>query len=220
MVTQVQKPANQPNEPMAEQFADDLVAPPKRYSPEEYLEMEVKSDIRHEYRDGELIAMSGAMPNHNRITLNVASTLHFLFKSKPFEVFVTDQRLWIPQRRIYTYPDVIVIEGDLQLQEGRKDTAINPLLIVEVLSESTQDYDKGGKFDAYRTIPSFREYVLVDQYAQRIERYVKTGAKKWDFQEFDESDTVLQFVTLGLEIAIADLYDKVIFEPAELQQAE
>jgi Uma2 family endonuclease len=220
MVTQVQKPANQPNEPMAEPLADDLVAAPKQYSPEEYLEMEVKSDIRHEYRDGEIFAMSGAMPNHNRITRNLCTLMTVALRGGRCEVFVTDQRLWIPQRRIYTYPDVIVIEGDLQLQEGRKDTAINPLLIVEVLSESTQDYDKGGKFDAYRTIPSFKEYVLVDQYAQRIERYVKTGAKKWEFQEFDESDTVLQFVTLDLEIVIADLYDKVTFEPTALQQAE
>jgi Uma2 family endonuclease len=136
----------------------------KQYSPEEYLELEVQSDIRHEFRDGEIIEMPGGLPNHNRITLNIASALHFAFKGKSYEVFVTDQRLWIPERQIYTYPDVIVMQGELAFQEGRKDTITNPLLIVEVLSKSTQTYDRGDKFAAYRTIPSFQEYLLVDQY--------------------------------------------------------
>jgi Uma2 family endonuclease len=189
------------------------------YSPEEYLEMEVLSEERHEYRDGEIIPMAGAMPNHNRVTLNVASVMNFAFKGTSYEVFTVDQRLWIPKKRIYTYPDVLVIQGELELQAGRKDTVMNPLVIVEVLSRSTAEYDRQEKFRDYRTIPTFYEYLLVDQYSQHVEHYVKVSAKKWDFQEYDETDTVVRLGTIDLELAIADIYDKVNFE-AEAVEAE
>jgi Uma2 family endonuclease len=189
------------------------------YSPEEYLEMEVLSEERHEYRDGEIIPMAGAMPNHNRVTLNVASVMNFAFKGTSYEVFTVDQRLWIPKKRIYTYPDVLVIQGELELQAGRKDTVMNSLVIVEVLSRSTAEYDRQEKFRDYRTIPTFYEYLLVDQYSQHVEHYVKVSAKKWDFQEYDETDTVVRLGTIDLELAIADIYDKVNFE-AEAVEAE
>ena len=182
------------------------------YSTEKYLEMEIRSDVRNEYKDGEIFPMAGAMPNHNRITLNIGGEVRFLLKGKPYEVFVADQRLWIPEKRIYTYPDGMVFQGELEFQKGRKDTVTNPVLIFEVLSKSTQDYDRGDKFTAYRTIPSFQEYLLVDQYSRHIEHYVKVSPKKWDFQEYDETDLVVNLVSVDLEIAIADIYDKVEFE--------
>jgi Uma2 family endonuclease len=135
-------------------------------------------------------------------------------RGQPLEVFVSDQRLWIPKKRLYTYPDVLVIAGDLELQTGRKDTIMNPVLIVEVLSKSTADYDRGDKFAAYRTIPSFQEYILVNQYSQQIEHYVKGKGRKWDFQAYDETDAVVQLGTINLELAIGDIYDKVEFEIA------
>ncbi len=184
------------------------------YSPAEYLEMEGESELRHEYLDGEIVPMAGAMPNHNRITLNIGSELRFAFKGKPWEVFVADQRLWIPARRIYTYPDVMVVAGDLQLREGRRDTIVNPITIVEVLLESTQGYDRGNKFAAYRTLPSFQEYVSVDQYDVHVEHYVKTGPKKWEFQEYDTEPETIVFTTLKLEMSLVDIYDKVTFEPS------
>ena len=100
--------------------------------------------------------MTGGLPNHNRLVLNLASALNFALRQQSYDVFVTDQRLWIPKQRIHTYPDIMVVEGALQLQAGRKDTITNPLLIVEVLSKSTQAYDQGKKFKFYRTIPSFQ----------------------------------------------------------------
>jgi Uma2 family endonuclease len=219
MVAQVQNPTS----PLVGQEALLPVAGPvklsKQYSPEEYLQMEVQSDIRHEFRDGEIIQMTGGTPNHNRITLNIASALHFAFKGKSYEAFVTDQRLWIPEQQIYTYPDVIVIQGELEFQEGRKDTITNPLLIVEVLSKSTQTYDRGDKFAAYRTIPSFQEYLLVDQYGSSIEHYLKASPKKWSFQEYDQTDTVVKLETIGLEIEIAEIYDKVTFAPETVESA-
>jgi Uma2 family endonuclease len=183
------------------------------YTPEDYLAMEAESETRHEYINGEIVPMAGAMPNHNRITLNVGSVLRYEFRGKPFEAFVADQRLWIPARQIYTYPDVLVIAGELQFQEGRKDTIVNPLVIVEVLSESTQGYDRGDKFAAYRTLPSFQEYVLVDQYSAHVEHYAKTGPKKWEFQEYDMEAESIVFSSLRVEISLTDIYDKVTFEP-------
>jgi Uma2 family endonuclease len=209
MVVELKTTIEQPVQPLVEG------AESQRFSPEEYLEREVRSDIRHEFRDGEIIPMTGATPNHNRVTLNVASALNFAFRGKPYEVFMVDQRLWIPQKRVYTYPDLLVIAGALELQEGRQDTVMNPVLIAEVLSKSTAGYDRNDKFRAYRTIPSFQEYLLIDQYSQHIEHYVKVGAKKWNFQEYDETDTVVQLGTIELELAIADIYDKVVFETEE-----
>jgi Uma2 family endonuclease len=187
----------------------------RTYSPEEYLELEIPSVDKHEYIDGEIRLMSGGMPNHNRIIGNLFAALNFAFKGKPYEAFVTDQRLWIPRKRIYTYPDILIVKGELELQEGRKDTLTNPSVIIEVLSKSTQNYDKGDKFTAYRSIPSFQEYILVDQSSMHVEHYVKTEQRKWIFQEYDEVDNALVFASLPFEILLTDLYDKVKFEPAE-----
>jgi Uma2 family endonuclease len=185
------------------------------YSPEEYLELEIPAEEHHEYIDGEIRLMLGGTPNHNRVIRNLCGILNSSFKGQPYEVFMTDQRLWIPRRKIYTYPDLMVIQGELQFQEGRKDTLINPLVIIEALSKSTQNYDKGDKFSAYRTIPSFQEYILIDQYSQNIEHYVKTEPRKWIFQEYDAADAKFTFASFPFEISLADLYDKVDFETAE-----
>jgi Uma2 family endonuclease len=187
------------------------------YSPEEYIELEIQCETRNEFINGEIIPMSGATPNHNRITGNLYAALNFALKRKPYEVFVADQRLWIPRKRIYTYPDIVLVQGALELQEGRKDTITNPLIIVEVLSKSTGNYDQTDKFAAYRTIPSFQEYILIDQYSFRIEHYVKTEPRKWVFQEYDESDVSFCLTSIPFEISLADLYDKVEFESVEVE---
>jgi Uma2 family endonuclease len=187
----------------------------RTYSPEEYLELEIPSVDKHEYIDGEIRLMTGGMPNHNRIIGNLFAALNFAFKGKHYEAFVTDQRLWIPRKRIYTYPDILIVKGELELQEGRKDTLTNPSAIIEVLSKSTQNYDKGDKFTAYRSIPSFQEYILLDQYSMHVEHYVKTEQRKWIFQEYDEVDNALVFSSLPFEILLSDIYDKVKFEAAE-----
>lgn len=145
----------------------------KNYTSEEYLELELNSEQRHEYINGEIIPMTGGTPNHNQIAGNFYAALNFALKRQPYRVFVTDQRLWIPKKRIYTYPDVMVVRGELQLQEGRRDTLINPFIIAEVLSAATRSYDKDEKFLAYRTIPTFQEYLLIDQYKVHIEHFLK-----------------------------------------------
>ncbi|SKB13936.1 conserved hypothetical protein [Planktothrix sp. PCC 11201] len=178
---------------------------------EEYLDFEVNSSERHEYINGEIRLMTGGTPNHNQITGNLYATLNFALKRQPYRVFVTDQRLWIPEKCLYTYPDIMVIQGDIQLQEGRKDTITNPLILVEVLSASTRNYDKDEKFAAYRTLPTFQEYILIDQYNIQIEHYYKTDQKHWIFMEYNNSNETLVFNSISFEIAVADIYDKVEF---------
>ncbi|PSR15771.1 hypothetical protein C8255_21365 [filamentous cyanobacterium CCP3] len=187
------------------------------YSPEEYLDLEVAAEIRHEYIDGEIVPMTGGTPNHNRIIRNLCTALTLGLQGQDLEVFVADQRLWIPQAKIYTYPDVMAIAGELTYQPGRRDTITNPTLIVEVLSASTRNYDRGDKFAAYRTIETFQEYALVDQYSAHVEHYVKTGSKQWMLQEYDGLDTSLNFASLGLELSLGDIYNKVQFESVELE---
>lgn len=150
----------------------------RTYTREEYLEFEVASEERHEYLDGKIRLMPGGTPDHNDIAGNLYVLLKLGLKGKPCRTFYTDQRLWIPTRNLYTYPDVMVIEKPLQLQTGRTDTVMNPCFIAEVLSKSTQDYDHGGKFSTYRTIESFSEYLLIDQYSIHVEHYVKTAANQ------------------------------------------
>jgi len=182
------------------------------YTPEEYLEFEINSPERHEYINGEIIPMTGGLPNHNLIIGNLYAALNFLLKREPYFVFVTDQRVWIPKQRIHTYPDIMVVEGALQLQTGRRDTITNPLLIVEVLSKSTQTYDQGNKFKFYPTIPSFQEYILIDQYSIHVEQYYKTESNQWIFSEKDGEESILKFNKIPFEIVLADIYNKVDFD--------
>lgn len=187
----------------------------RTYSADEYFALELESEIRHEYIQGDVIPMTGGTPNHNRIIRNLCTALTLGLRGQPYEVFVADQRLWIPEPQIYTYPDVMVVAGELAYKAGRRDTITNPVLIIEVLSQSTRNYDRGDKFAAYRTIPGFQEYILVDQYAYLVEHYAKTGEKQWVFQEYNQPDDTVEFAVMEFEIALTDIYDKVEFEPAE-----
>ncbi len=191
----------------------------KNYTPEEYIEFEVNSKERHEYINGEIVPMTGGTPNHNQILLNLSGALNFAFKRQPYRAFVAEQRLWIPRKRIYTYPDVMAVQGDLQFQSGRRDTIINPLLIAEVLSASTRSYDKDEKFAAYRTIPSFQEYLMIDQYTMHVEQYFKSDRNRWTFSEYDDASETISLNSVPLEITLADIYDQVEFESTEASES-
>ncbi|MEG3437931.1 Uma2 family endonuclease [Pannus brasiliensis CCIBt3594] len=184
----------------------------KTYSPEEYLEFEENSPERHEYIAGEIRLMTGGTPNHATIELNFASILNFGLKRQPYNVSVADLRVWIPEKQIHTYPDVMIIARPLEYAKNRRDTVTNPLLIGEVLSKSTRNYDKGDKFTAYRTIPSFQEYILIDQYSPRVEHYRKTSPNQWLLTEYDNLEAVFSLSSVPISIELADLYDNVDFE--------
>lgn len=184
------------------------------YSPEEYLELETAAESKSEYRNGLIIPMAGGTPNHNRITGNFYAALNFALKGQAYDVFASDLRLWIPQARLYTYPDVMVVSGQLQFAEGRKDTITNPLIIAEVLSESTANYDRGEKFRFYRTIPTLQEYILISQTEMHVEQFAKTADNKWILSEYDGQDTILTLNHIQFQVSLKDIYDKVDFDAA------
>jgi Uma2 family endonuclease len=181
------------------------------YTPEKYLELELASETKSEYRNGEIIPIAGGTPDHNELAINLASLLKLALRGKPYRIFATDRRLWVPTRTLYTYPDVMVIEKPLQLQTGRTDTVTNPCFIAEVLSKSTQDYDRGEKFVTYRTIDSLREYLLIDQYSIHVEHYVKTSAHQWLLSEYDDPSATLSCDVFEFQIKIGDLYENIDF---------
>lgn len=185
------------------------------YTPEEYLELEEAAEYKSEYIDGEIIPMAGGTVNHNQIALNLSTELNFAFKKQNYRVFMGDIRLWILQKRTYTYPDVMILAGEPEFFNNRKDIILNPQIIVEVLSKSTKGYDREDKFQAYRTISTFQEYLLIDQTRIHVDQFSKTGKKQWALREYDEEDEAIALVTVPFEISLQDLYNKVKFEPVE-----
>ena len=183
------------------------------YTPEEYLAIEEFSEYKSEYINGQIIPMAGGTVNHNKLAGNLYAALNFAFRQQDYQVFIGDVRLWIPEKRIFTYPDVMIIAGEPEYVNNRTDIIVNPVVIIEVLSKSTQAYDREGKFNAYRTIPGFQEYLLVDQTQIHVEQSFITGKKQGWFREYDEEDEAIALAAVSFQISLDDLYSKVKFEP-------
>ncbi|WP_319421862.1 Uma2 family endonuclease [Pleurocapsa sp. FMAR1] len=179
------------------------------YSPAEYLELETQAEQRSEYLDGQIIPMAGGKPNHNKIALNLSSTLNFALRGTAYDIFMSDLRLWIPNYRLYTYPDVMVVNTPLVFAENRSDTIVNPIMIAEILSDSTEKYDRGNKFRMYRTIPDFREYLLISQTAMQVEKFTKNDSDQWVLSEYATKESIITFDSFELEISLDELYDRV-----------
>ena len=188
------------------------------YTPEEYLALEEQSEIRNEYHDGEIIPTTGGTVNHNKISGNFYAYFKFAKKGQPYDVFMADVRLWIPENNRYTYPDVLIISGEVDYYENRKDTIINPTVIIEVLSQSTEVYDKGDQFKFYRSIPSFQEYIMINQYQYEVEQYVKTDHGKWLVTYLESVESVLSLNSVEFDIPLSDLYEGVEFENIEKEE--
>jgi Uma2 family endonuclease len=183
----------------------------KIYTPSEYLDFEVNSDTRHAYINGEIIPMTGGTPEHNEIASILNAALRMSLKGKPYSIFIADQRLWIPDRNLYTYPDVMVVPRPILRQQDRSDTVMNPIMIAEVLSKSTKNYDRDEKFSAYRAIPTFQEYLLIDQYTLHVEQYAKTDTQTWIFKEYDDIEAHISLSSITFAIRLGDLYDGIEF---------
>jgi Uma2 family endonuclease len=184
----------------------------KIYTPEEYLALEVESEIRNEYRKGEILPMTGGTPEHNKIASALNALLWFALRGQPYSLFIVDQRLWIPTADLFTYPDGMVIADPMELKPGRKDTVTNPILLAEVLSNSTEKYDRGDKFEAYRTLPSLQEYLFIDQYRPYLEQYVKQSAHQWLFTEHSGLEARVKLSSVPVELPLKDLYEGVVSE--------
>ena len=185
----------------------------KHISPEEYLKMEEASPVRHEYFNGEIFQMAGASERHNNIAGNIHGELYNQLKNRNCKVYQNDMRLYVEKEEIYVYPDVMVVCGKPEIKKYKSlDNILNPVLIVEVLSPTTANYDKGAKFEQYRTIESFKEYLLVSQDAKKVMRYTKQPDGSWILMDFIGEMTEIELFSIECALAIDDIYDKVDFE--------
>ena len=181
--------------------------PQKYYTEEEYMELEREADYKSEYFQGEIFAMAGAGHNHNRIVENLSIDIGTFFKGKSCRTYSSDQRIHIPTSGLYTYPDLIVVCGANQYQDEKKDTLLNPIVLVEVLSESTEAYDRGQKFHFYRSIPTLQEYVLINARAVAAEVFRKSEAGLWTLaSEAYALDGSIELASVGLTLPMQDVY--------------
>ncbi len=178
------------------------------YTPAEYLRLERAAETKSEYPHGEIVAMAGASRTHNRIVLNLGSELHRLLRGSPCEAFVSDMRVRVSRTGLYTYPDVVVACGESRFDDDHVDTLLNPVVLVEVLSPSTEAYDRGEKFAHYRRLDSLQEYLLLSQDKVRVERYVRRG-EEWVLSELNGLDDILSVEAIACHVRLGDVYERV-----------
>jgi Uma2 family endonuclease len=178
-------------------------------SEKDYLAIERSSAQRHEYYQGEIFAMGGASANHNQIVANVMVSLGLQLKQRPCRVWASDMRVKLDKSGLYTYPDIVAFCGQPHYDDDRKDTLLNPTVIIEVLSPSTEAYDRGEKFSHYRQVDTLREYVLIGQEKPRIERYVRQPEQKWLLEEVSDLVSSIRLAALDCELRLSDVYEKV-----------
>jgi Uma2 family endonuclease len=185
-----------------------------RITPEEYLALERKAQHRSEYVNGRIYAMTGASRSHNRIVLNLGAGLHAQLRGGPCEAFVTDMRVKVSSTGLYTYPDVVGVCGEPRFEDAQLDTLLSPTVILEVLSESTEGYDRGEKFAHYRRLESLREYVLVAQDRLRVEHFARDG-ERWVMTEVSGAEGILELPAIGCRVALREAYERVEFAPED-----
>ena len=178
---------------------------------EEYLAFERASDTRHEYVAGEVVAMTGASRRHSLIQSATLTSLNLQLWGRPCEVHGSDLRVKIAALGIYTYPDITVVCGEPILEDNERDTLLNPLVLIEILSPSTERYDRRLKFQRYRHIPSFREYLLIAQDRPRVERYTRLEDDTWPLVVHEGLNAAVTLDTLGCTLALGDIYHRVAF---------
>lgn len=189
--------------------------PKQRMTPEEYLAFERQSDIRHEYYFGEVFAMVGASENHNIITGNLYMHLRGQMRERNCRTYQLDIKVRI-SRHIYTYPDIAAVCGERQFEDDAHTILLNPTVIIEVLSPSTEKYDRTIKFEKhYRTLASLREYVLVAQDEARIEHYVRQPDDKWLLADINGLKASFELASIGCTLTLADIYEQISFDEAQ-----
>lgn len=183
----------------------------KKVTPEEYLRMERESDEKHEYLFGKMIPMSGASTDHNRIARNILILLGNLLPDE-YEVFISDHRVYNAFTQNYVYPDVVVVKGELEYADDMFDTLTNPLLVVEVASPSTVKLDKMEKFATYQKADSFKEYMLVAQHTNFIEKFYRTEVGLWEIETFTDVEDSIHLKSVDVTLQVKNIYKKVKFD--------
>lgn len=186
--------------------------PKTRLTPEEYLAIERRAEVRSEYLDGEMFAMAGASPQHIRICAALTASLWNQLVDRPCDVLPAEMRVKIPANNLYTYPDIVVVCGEEVFEDAELDTLVNPTLLIEVLSPSTADYDLGAKFGHYRTIPSLREVLYVSQTEAHVLHYVRQDDDTWILSETRGRDGRIPLPSIAAELHLAEVYAKVDFD--------
>jgi Uma2 family endonuclease len=184
---------------------------PKFITPEEYLRLERASQEKHEYFRGEIFAMTGASREHNLIAQNTSRHLGNQLDDRQCEVYQSDMRVRIPTTGLFTYPDVVVVCGIPKFEDDELDTLLNPTILIEVLSSSTEKYDRGTKALYYRSIPSLQEYVLIAQDNVQVEHYRRQEGQ-WGIADFNSLDSQLTLMSIGCSLNLSDIYKKVTFK--------
>jgi Uma2 family endonuclease len=185
------------------------------YTPEEYLALEDAALEKHEYYDGRIYAMTGSTLSHARITMNVQFQLGLQLRGRPCSYFNTDVKVLVSETGLYTYPDASALCGEPRFQEANSAILLNPSVIVEVLSPSTESYDRGEKYTHYKRIPSLREYVLIAQDRVRVERRTRGDdtVAEWGLLSVEELDEVIELPSIGCTLALRDVYEHVDLPP-------
>jgi Uma2 family endonuclease len=195
-----------------------------RFSVEEYLALERTELERHEYLDGCIYAMAGASPDHGRICMNLYGLLWAQLRGTPCEAFAKDTKVRCgPMPRpgqsmqgLFAYPDLVVICGELQFHDEANDVVVNPRVIVEVLSPSTEAFDRGEKYHRYRRwFPTLTDYVLVAQDRPTIDHYHRTEAGRWEAEILEGLDAALHLPSIGCTVPLVDVYERIVFAQAE-----
>ena len=182
---------------------------PKAFlTPEQYLEIERKAEFKSEYYKGEMFAMAGAGSSHNLIAMNAGVLLNVQFRGRPCRVYGSDMRARVSQTGLYTYPDISAVCGRPRLEDDHVDTLLNPNLIIEVLSPSTEAYDRGRKFEQYRSIPSLMQYVLIASDRVSVDVYTRDQEDRWVLTSASKPEDIVQLMSVECTMRIADLYDK------------
>jgi Uma2 family endonuclease len=194
-----------------------LPARVKKFTPHEYLALERIADYRSAFFQGEIFAMAGGSPRHSLIQTNLTAELRQALKGNPCTAYNSDLRILVNPTGLYTYPDASIVCGPLELADGQKDVVLNPTVLFEVLSDSTEAYDRGQKFGNYRQIESLREYVLVSQNEVLVERYQRNPDNTWTLTESRGVDAQLALNSVGIAISLMEIYDKVDFSNADTE---
>ena len=187
-----------------------VALPKRRMSVDDYLAFERQADTRHEYFDGEVFAMGGASWKHGLLVGNAFAALHAQLRDRDCFVQTSDLRVRIPATDLFTYPDVAVVCGEPRFDDAELDTLLNPTLIIEVLSKSTEDYDRGRKFAHYRTVDSLAQYGLLAQDSVHAEVFTRQARGRWELRETDSIDDTLDLASIGCELALQEIYRLVL----------
>lgn len=180
-----------------------------RITPEQYLVLERDSDIRNEYYAGEIFAMAGAGREHNQISANIVRILGNQLLERPCSVFSSDMKVKIQELEKYTYPDIVIACEQEEYEDENNDVLLNPLVIIEILSDSTEAYDRGDKFAHYQIISSFTEYLLVSQYFCRVEKFLRRRDDSWIYTKYHSMEDAVKIEAVNCDLPVAEVYRKV-----------